>query len=43
MNPAIYLFIVPILDYGSVIWGHTDHLQLSIIQKSAMHDVFSRL
>ena len=33
--------VVSILDYDSVLWGY--HPQLSIIEKNAMHDVFSRL
>ena len=28
--------VAPIIDYGSVIWGHTEHAQLSMIQKNAM-------
>ena len=28
--------VVPIIDYGSVIWGHMDHPQLSMIRKNTM-------
>ena len=35
--------VVSILDYDSVVWGYMDYPQLSIIEKNAMHDVFSRL
>ena len=28
--------VVPIMDYGAVLWGHSEHPLLSMIQKNAM-------